>query len=59
MLAMPRWGPRDAAVVRVLKLMAPAALGVSVAQVSLLINTNIASHIYENGRCRGCTSPTD
>src|SRR5258706_379041 len=28
MLAMPRWGPRDEAVVRVLKLMAPAALGV-------------------------------
>ena len=49
MLAMPRWGPRDEAVVRVVKLMAPAALGVSVAQVSLLINTNIASHIYDNG----------
>jgi len=30
---------------RVLKLMAPALLGVSVAQVSLLINTQIASHL--------------
>jgi putative peptidoglycan lipid II flippase len=39
----PRWAPRDAGVQRVLKLMAPAALGVSVAQVSLLINTQIAS----------------
>jgi putative peptidoglycan lipid II flippase len=43
MLTMPKWDPRDAAVIRILKLMAPAALGVSVAQVSLLINTQIAS----------------
>jgi putative peptidoglycan lipid II flippase len=43
MLAWPRWEPRDEGVVRILKLMAPAALGVSVAQVSLLINTHIAS----------------
>ncbi len=49
MLTMPRWSPRDAAVVRVLKLMAPAALGVSVAQVSILINTQIASNLGENG----------
>jgi putative peptidoglycan lipid II flippase len=49
MLSMPRWEPRDAAVVHILKLMAPAALGVSVAQVSLLINTQIASHLGENG----------
>jgi putative peptidoglycan lipid II flippase len=34
---------RDAGVQRVLKLMAPAVLGVSVAQISLLINTIIAS----------------
>jgi putative peptidoglycan lipid II flippase len=39
----PQWAPRDEGVLRVLKLMAPAALGVSVAQVSLLINTQIAS----------------
>ncbi len=43
MLRMPRWDPQDAGVLRILKLMAPAALGVSVAQVSLIINTNIAS----------------
>ena len=43
MLAWPKWDPRDAGVVRILKLMLPAALGVSVAQVSLLINTHIAS----------------
>jgi putative peptidoglycan lipid II flippase len=40
-----RWAPRDEGVVRVLRLMAPAAFGVSVAQVSLLINTQIASHL--------------
>ncbi|MBL0142688.1 MAG: murein biosynthesis integral membrane protein MurJ [Betaproteobacteria bacterium] len=43
MLPMPKWDPKDEGVVRVLKLMAPAALGVSVAQVSLVINTHIAS----------------
>ncbi|MGE5617071.1 MAG: murein biosynthesis integral membrane protein MurJ, partial [Bacillota bacterium] len=43
MLAMPRWNPHDEAVVRILRLMGPAAFGVSVAQVSLLINTQIAS----------------
>jgi putative peptidoglycan lipid II flippase len=43
MLPMPRWDPKDEGVARVLKLMAPAALGVSVAQVSLVINTQIAS----------------
>ncbi|HSS27807.1 MAG TPA: murein biosynthesis integral membrane protein MurJ, partial [Usitatibacter sp.] len=40
-----RWAPRDEGVARIVKLMAPAALGVSVAQVSLLINTQIASHL--------------
>ena len=42
---LPRfdWAPRDPGVARILKLMAPAALGVSVAQLSLIINTNIAS----------------
>ncbi len=43
MLPRVRWAPRDEGVMRILKLMAPAALGVSVAQVSLLINTQIAS----------------
>ena len=43
MLPKPAWNPRDEGVIRILKLMAPAALGVSVAQVSLVINTHIAS----------------
>jgi putative peptidoglycan lipid II flippase len=43
MLPRPRWDAGDPGVRRILKLMAPAALGVSVAQVSLLINTQIAS----------------
>jgi putative peptidoglycan lipid II flippase len=44
---MPRWdwAPRDEGVRRILKLMAPAALGVSVAQISLLINTIFASFL--------------
>jgi putative peptidoglycan lipid II flippase len=45
MLPAPKWDPKDEGVVRVLKLMAPAALGVSVAQVSLVINTQIASFL--------------
>ncbi|MGZ5073097.1 MAG: murein biosynthesis integral membrane protein MurJ [Usitatibacter sp.] len=45
MLPRPLWDPRDAGVLRILKLMAPAALGVSVAQLSLLINTQIASYL--------------
>jgi len=43
MLPRPKWDPKDEGVIRILKLMGPAALGVSVAQVSLLINTQIAS----------------
>ncbi|MCU0840646.1 MAG: murein biosynthesis integral membrane protein MurJ [Thiobacillaceae bacterium] len=44
---LPRWdwNPRDEGVRRILKLMAPAALGVSIAQVSLLINTLFASFL--------------
>lgn len=36
---------RDPGVLRILKLMAPATLGVSVAQISLLINTSFASYL--------------
>jgi putative peptidoglycan lipid II flippase len=52
--ALPRFGLAPASVrtawrhpgvSRVLRLMAPALLGVSVAQLSLLINTQIASHV--------------
>ena len=44
---LPRFDPvwRDEGVQRVLKLMAPAVLGVSVAQISLLINTVFASFL--------------
>ena len=45
MLPRPRLDFRDPAVRRILTLMAPAALGVSVAQVSLLINTIFASFL--------------
>jgi putative peptidoglycan lipid II flippase len=42
---LPRWdwNPRDTGVVRILSLMGPAVLGVSVAQISLLINTQWAA----------------
>lgn len=52
--ALPRFGLAPAAILRawrhpgvsrVLRQMAPALLGVSVAQISLLINTQIASHV--------------
>jgi putative peptidoglycan lipid II flippase len=48
MLPRPQWSPRDEGVRRILRLMGPAALGVSVAQLSLVINTQIASRL-ENG----------
>ena len=45
-LSLSAWKFRkDAGVVRVLTLMAPAVLGVSVAQISLLLNTQIASFL--------------
>lgn len=43
--ANPLAGLRDAAVRRVLKLMLPALFAVGVAQISIIINTNIASHL--------------
>jgi len=44
---LPRldWAPNDPGVRRVLTLMAPAVLGVSVAQISLIINTIFASFL--------------
>jgi putative peptidoglycan lipid II flippase len=47
MLPRPRWDPKDEGVVRILKLMGPAVLGVSVAQISLVINTQIASRLVD------------
>lgn len=44
---LPRWdwAPKDPGVQRILKLMGPAALGVSVAQISLILNTVFASFL--------------
>ncbi len=42
---LPPLRPLDPAVARILKLMVPALFGVSVAQISILINTQIASHL--------------
>ncbi|MDB5764919.1 MAG: murJ [Herminiimonas sp.] len=44
----PKFALSDPGVRRVLKQMGPATFAVSVAQISLIINTNIASHL-ENG----------
>jgi putative peptidoglycan lipid II flippase len=45
LLVRPRWGWRDAGVQRILKLMGPAILGSSVAQINLLLDTIIASFL--------------
>jgi putative peptidoglycan lipid II flippase len=45
MLPRPRWGLAHEGVRRVLKLMGPAVFGVSVGQISLLINTVFASFL--------------
>ena len=45
LLPRPRWGAAHAGVRRVLKLMAPAVLGSSVAQINLLLDTVIASFL--------------
>lgn len=44
---LPRfaWAPRDPGVVRIVRLMGPAVFGVSVGQISLLINTIFASFL--------------
>src|SRR6516225_8594550 len=49
MLPRPRLDWRDTGVRRVLKTMGPAVLGVSAAQISILINTQLAS-LLGNGR---------
>jgi putative peptidoglycan lipid II flippase len=45
LLARPRWGWKDSGVRRILKLMGPAILGVSVVQINLLMDTIIASFL--------------
>ncbi|MGM3160562.1 murein biosynthesis integral membrane protein MurJ [Dickeya undicola] len=47
MLVLPRIKFRDPSVSRVMKLMAPAILGVSVSQISLIINTIFASFLSQ------------
>ncbi len=47
MMPRPAWRPRDEGLQRILGLMAPAILGVSVAQISLLINTVFASFLVD------------
>ncbi|MGK2960135.1 MAG: murein biosynthesis integral membrane protein MurJ [Candidatus Malihini olakiniferum] len=47
MLVLPRFKWRHPGVWRVIKLMAPAILGVSVSQISLIINTTFASFLNE------------
>lgn len=42
-LAMPKWGWSDKGVTKIRKLMAPALFGVSVTQINLLLDTQIAS----------------
>jgi len=45
LLPWPRWGWKHSGVRRILKLMAPAILGSSVAQINLLLDTVIASFL--------------
>ncbi|MCL4132023.1 UNVERIFIED_CONTAM: hypothetical protein GTU68_061224 [Idotea baltica] len=45
LLPKPRWGWKHSGVRRILKLMAPAILGSSVAQINLLLDTVIASFL--------------
>ena len=45
LLPRPRWGWKHSGVQRILKLMAPAILGSSVAQINLLLDTIIASFL--------------
>jgi putative peptidoglycan lipid II flippase len=44
MLPPPRWAWRDARVQRIFKLMVPVLIGSSIAQVSLILNSNISTH---------------
>ena len=45
MLPRPRFDWRDEGVRRVLRAMGPAVLGVSAAQISILINTQLAAYL--------------
>jgi putative peptidoglycan lipid II flippase len=45
MLPWPRWGWTDPRVRRVVSMMVPVLIGSSVAQISLLLNTNFSTHL--------------
>jgi putative peptidoglycan lipid II flippase len=45
LLPRPRWGWHDARVRRIIGLMLPVMLGSSVAQLSLLLNSNLSTHL--------------
>ena len=45
MLPRPRWAWSDPRVKRVVSLMVPVLIGSSVAQISLLLNTNLSTHL--------------
>ncbi|HEY9547233.1 MAG TPA: murein biosynthesis integral membrane protein MurJ [Solimonas sp.] len=45
LMPMPRWGWGDARVRRIVGLMLPVMLGSSIAQVSLLLNSNLSTHL--------------
>jgi putative peptidoglycan lipid II flippase len=45
LLPRPRWAWGDSRVRRIMRLMVPVMIGSSVAQVSLLLNTNLSTHI--------------
>jgi len=45
MLPRPRWAWNDPRVKRVVRLMIPVLVGSSVAQISLLLNTNLSTHL--------------
>jgi len=49
LLLRPRWGWKSEGVRKILRLMAPAIFGVSVAQINLLLDTIIASFLEEEG----------
>ncbi|MCS6037957.1 hypothetical protein LNQ52_29140 [Klebsiella pneumoniae subsp. pneumoniae] len=54
----PRINLKDAGAMRVVKQMGPAILGVSVSQISLIINHHFRLIPRVGPRCRGCVMPT-
>jgi putative peptidoglycan lipid II flippase len=47
MLPRPRWAWSDPRVKRIVSLMVPVLIGSSVAQISLLLNTNLSTHLSD------------